>query len=120
MDTRARAHARPRTALLIALLAALLAACAPSTAPGLPDDPATREAERAARIAFHRMQIGFLETGAYTTNVLVDLALPQGVRWTVDDFVLDGSSYRLRFTHDAVPASAWLVSPAGVRRVAGT
>ena len=114
---------RPALPVLLAVLLALLAACAPSAGPApgsaLPDDPAARAAERTARLAYHRMEIGRLETGAYTTNVLVDLALPQGVRWTVDDFSVDGSSYRLRVTHAALPEVAWLVSPAGVRRVAG-
>lgn len=110
---------RAASLALAAVLLALLAACAPSATTALPDDPAAREAERTARVAYHRMQIAFLETGAYTTNALVDLALPQGVRWTVDDFEPDGSSYRLRITHTEVPGVAWLVGPDGVRRTGG-
>ena len=64
------------------------------------------------------MAIGFLETGAYTTNVLVDVQLPAGARWTLEAYARDGSSYRLRITSTQVPGIAWEVSPDGVRRVA--
>lgn len=58
------------------------------------------------------MEIGYLQTGSYTTNALVDLQLPRGVRWTLEEF--SEQNYRLRFTDDSRPGVAWLVSPAGV------
>lgn len=102
--------------LTLALLAlALLAGCAPQLGvdPELLASPAAIATEQTAQIAYHRMEIGYLQTGSYTTNVLVDLALPRGVRWTLEEFA--GDSYRLRFTHDELPTLAWLVSPRGVR-----
>jgi hypothetical protein len=122
-----------RSSGLTSLLAAALltlSACAPGTAaiepgPGVAtrpeleaaapfDTPAAREVERAAQEAFHRMEIGRLRLGVYTTNVLVDLDLPRGARVTVEAFGDD--DYRLRFTSDAALEAAWLVSPRGVER----
>lgn len=108
-----------RYVYLALLLAMLLSACAPQTLRAEPSRPAVLESpealavERAATAAWHRMQAEFLETGAYTTNVLADLSLPPGVRWTLDAFTDD--AYMLRFTSDATPDYAWLVSPDGVR-----
>ena len=79
----------------------------------MPDSTAANETQMVAEIAHHRMEIGRLQTGAYTTNVLVDLELPRGVRWTVLEFAED--TYVLRFTNDEVPDLLWLVDPAGVR-----
>lgn len=122
----------PRSASLLPalLLALLLGACAPRTttgtavpangtaAPEAPlDDPAAAQLERTALEAFHRMEIARLQTGAYTTNALVDLTLPRGTRWTVLEFA-DGD-YLLRFTSDEVPERHWLVSPTGVERGSG-
>lgn len=101
-----------RTTALVALIAlvALLAACAPrALGPG--GQPAN-ELQRTAQLAFHRMQIAYLETGNYTTNALVDLDLPRGVKWTLEEFSTSG--YRLRFTDDKRPGEAWLVTPGGV------
>jgi hypothetical protein len=96
-------------------LALALAACAPraSETPNALNSPEARQLEQTATIAYHRMEIGFLQTGEYTTNVLIDLALPQGVRWTLEEF--SSTDYSLRFTSSAVPDFAWLVSPRGVR-----
>ena len=106
---------RPLRAALIALtLTLLLAACAPQATSPAFSSPEGMAVERIAQVAFHRMEIGRLQIGSYTTNVLVDLDLPQGVRWVVTDFSADG--YSLRFTSDDLPQVAWLVSPAGVRR----
>lgn len=108
---------RPRpTRLLAALLLVVagLAACAPAAQSAIFDDPAAEAVDRVAREAYHRMEIGFLRTGVYTTNVLVDLDIPRGTRITVEAY--DDTSYRLRVTSDAVPGAAWLVSPAGVER----
>jgi hypothetical protein len=101
----------------IALAALLiLAACAPRAS--LPRAAAaTDELQRTAMAAYHRMEIAFLQTGAYTTNALIDLDLPRGIKWTLEEFT--GRDYRLRFTDDARPGTAWLVSPAGVA-AAGT
>ncbi len=101
--------------LLFVLLIALLASCAPQVTSGPFAEPAAQQAETAARIAYHRMELGLLETGSYTTNALVDLDLPKGVRWVLEDFV--GDSYSLLFTVDSVPGIAWRVTPSGVRRI---
>jgi hypothetical protein len=106
--------ARTRALLLTATLAALLAACVPTTTEA-PAGPAAQALERTASEAYHRMELGRLRTGSYTTNVLVDVDLPQGARVTVEAFT--GDDYRLRVDSDAVAGVAWLVSPRGVRRV---
>ena len=64
------------------------------------------------------MEIGFLQTGTYTTNALVDLDLPRGVKWTLEEF--SDSSYQLRFTSDDQPEEVWLVSPRGVMAAASS
>lgn len=106
------------SALLLALVS-----CSPGTdgaatgaAPaGVP--VATEEAdamaalERTAWEAWHLMQIGFLRTGAYSTNVLVDLPLPQGVRWSVVGFEEEG--YAIDVTSDD-GEGAYRVDPSGV------
>lgn len=113
---------RTRFLLAPAALAAALAACAPAadTSPATPtgapvtteDGSALAELERTAWEAWHLMQLGFLRNGAYSTNVLVDLPLPQGVRWTVASFDDDG--YALTFTAEDA-ADAYRVDPSGVR-----
>lgn len=102
----------------IVMILLVLAACAPQATtppPGAnaPNTAAASATETLAQVAHHRMEIGRLQTGAYTTNVLVDLDIPRGVRWTVLDFSTD--AYLLRFTHDEVPDVVWLVDPSGVR-----
>src|SRR5690606_15326993 len=102
--------------LLIALLLALLAAaCAPTTLPGA-DDAAVQELQTTAEILFHRMELGHLESGIYTTNVLVDAPIPEGARWTLQEFATDGSDYLLVLTSTRVEGVAWRVSPGGVAR----
>jgi hypothetical protein len=109
-------HARARSLALIAVLLALLAsACVPASVPESLDSPIARAVERAAHEAFHRMELGRLATGSYTTNVLVDVDLPRGSRITLEDFT--GADYRLRVDADGVPDTVWIVTPAGVRRV---
>lgn len=98
-------------------LAALLGGCAPTTRLPLAQDTSGGQLERTAEIVYHRMAIGYLETGAYTTNVLVDVQLPPGAKWTLLAYARDGSSYRLRITSSQLPGVAWDVSPAGVTRV---
>ncbi|MBX3144209.1 MAG: hypothetical protein KF813_10665 [Trueperaceae bacterium] len=107
-----------RVPLLVALVAVLVvAACAPTTLPGI-DDAALNRMERTAEILFHRMELGFLESGVYTTNVLIDAPLPEGARWTLQDFAPDGSSYVLFLTSTNLPDLAWHISPRGVSRTA--
>jgi hypothetical protein len=102
--------------VVLALLASLLiASCAPAATPPALDTPAAQAVDRLAHEAYHRMEIGRLRTGTYTTNVLVDLELPQGARVTVEAF--SDTDYVLRVTSDAVQDAAWLVSPRGVERV---
>lgn len=86
----------------------------PNTAPdGSLATPQARATAETAEIAYHRMAIGFLQTGEYTTNALLELSLPKGVRWTLEDFGATG--YRLRFTSSDVPQYTWLVTPQGVQ-----
>lgn len=107
-----------RIALLAALAAvAVIAACAPTTLPGI-DDAALERMERTADILFHRMELGYLESGVYTTNVLIDAPLPEGARWTLQDFAPDGSNYVLILTSANLPDLAWRISPRGVSRTA--
>jgi len=105
--------------VIVAALLLALAACAPAL-DGVDtsafETPAALEVERAAQEAYHRMELGRLRVGVYTTNVLVDLDLPRGARVTVEAFGDD--DYRLRFTSDAALDLAWIVTPDGVRRTA--
>jgi|SRR5690606_12527586 len=102
--------------LLAVALVAFLASCVPSTLPGAGDETVA-QLERTAQVIYHRMELGFLETGAYSTNVLVDVSLPEGARWTLQEFAQDGSTYRLVLTSSRLEGAAWEVSPRGVRRV---
>ena len=105
---------RTLPALLLSLL--LFAACAPrasTTGDTALNSPAAQQTEETARVAYHRMEIGLLQTGEYTTNALLELELPQGVRWTLESF--SANDYLLRFLSSEVSAYAWLVSPQGVR-----
>jgi hypothetical protein len=116
-NEHSRAH---RAAGLVAAgfaLVLVLASCAPVTQAPLPNSDTARQLDRTARIVYHRMAIGYLETGRYTTNVLVDVQLPAGARWTLEAYARDGSSYRLRITSNSVPGIAWEVTPNGVRRI---
>ena len=113
---------RLRIALTLATLI-VLAACAPQAQPpttsgATPSSAAAGATQTVAEIAHHRMEIGRLQTGAYTTNVLVDIEIPRGVRWTVLEFAED--DYLLRFTNDDVPDVLWLVEPGGVRTERGS
>lgn len=101
--------------LLIAALTLLAAACAPTTLPGV-DQAAMDELQRTAEILYHRMELGQLEEGIYTTNVLVDAPIPEGARWTLQEFASDGSSYLLVLTSSRVEGVTWQVSPRGVTR----
>ena len=118
--TESRTRPTSRAGLLVAvvILLAALVGCAPATQAPLPAGAAARQLDITALIVYHRMAIGYLETGAYTTNVLVDVQLPAGARWTLEAYPNGGTSYRLRIISTQVPGIAWEVSPDGVRRVA--
>lgn len=107
----------------------LLAACAPAA--GTPvREPAAAHAgprleeargaeEDAARTTavaiWHRMELGRLQQGGYTSNVLEEMTdLPRGVAFFMDSF--PGESFELRVTDDAVPGVWWLVTPDGISR----
>lgn len=110
------AHRRTTLAWLLALTLALaLSACVPTAVADRLAGPAAQEVERTAYVTYHRMELGRLQLGAYTTNVLVDVELPRGARITLEDFSDD--VYRLRVDSDAVPGVAWIVTPSGVRRL---
>lgn len=109
-----------RSALLLVLVLGTIAACAPGARTGpaaggpAPENVGELPAlERTAWEAWHLMEIGRLRTGAYSTNVLVDLPLPQGVRWTVQEF--DETDYSLSVTGGDDAGPGFLVEPAGVR-----
>jgi hypothetical protein len=108
-----RMAALPVLALLMLIV---IASCAPAAVAPELDTPEAQAVDRVAHEAYHRMEIGRLRTGTYTTNVLVDLDLPRGARVTVEAF--GDSEYVLRITSDAVPGTAWLVTQQGVHRVA--
>jgi hypothetical protein len=115
-----RRFGAPRALALLAaaaFLPALVVGCVPQAQAPLAASDAAATVQRTAEIIYHRMAIGYLETGAYTTNVLVDVQLPEGARWTLADYPQDGSSYALVLTSDQVPGVAWRVTPSGVRRV---
>lgn len=106
-----------RNVATLVLFGLLLASCAPAATVAQEASPAAAAIRGTAEIAFHRMEIGRLQTGSYTTNVLVDLDLASGTRWTLLEYPADGSSYTLQFTSDQLPGAAWRVSPRGVVRV---
>ena len=111
-----RRHESPKpwaVSVLLALVVVTLGGCAPTVAATTPGTPAADATQTVAEVAYHRMEIGRLQTGAYTTNVLVDIDLPRGVRWTVLEFADD--DYVLRFSNDDVPGVVWIVDPRGVR-----
>lgn len=92
----------------------VLAACAPGAfGPAASNDPVAAELENTAQVLYHRMELGHLETGVYTTNALIDVKLPEGARWTLQEFASDGSNYVLVLTSSRLPGQAWRVSPRG-------
>lgn len=100
-----------RIAVPLLLLFALVACAPQAAAPRVTES--TSELERIANVAYHRMEIAYLQSGTYTTNALIDLELPRGVKWTLEDFT--ETTYRLRFSDDNRPGFEFVVSPAGVR-----
>lgn len=108
-----------RTALAaVAGAALLLAGCAPGALQEAPAGPPAEasDLERTAWAAWHYMELGRLEEGAYTTNALVDLRLPQGVRWDLVDFGEEGYALEVRRVDaEGEPEVAYHVDPEGVR-----
>lgn len=99
------------------LIALILASCAPQTATQgaattTLNSPEAIAANRTAKAVWHRMQSFYLETGQYSTNALVDLELPKGVRWTIESF--GAGSYVLTVNSSAVPDVIWVITPEGV------
>lgn len=104
---------------LITAVLLLLAACAPSVTAGerfaASESAAEENARQTAIVIWHRMEIGKVQTGSYTSNVLVDLdELPRGVAFIMESF--PGESFEMRVTDDFVPGVWWLVNPDGVTR----
>ncbi len=99
------------------LILLLLAACAPGTRTltEISGSPASRQLEQTAELAYHKMEEARLETGSYTTNVLAELVLPQGVLWQLESLTND--AYQLRFVSNDVPGFAYIVTPDGVTLV---
>lgn len=118
---------RTSAMVVITALLVVLAACAPTAqapAPGQgPQFVAARSAAEqpaveTARTIWHRMELGRLDTGLYTSNVLIDLSdLPPGVAFLMESF--PGESFEMRVTDDALPGIYWLVTPAGITRHEG-
>lgn len=102
-------------------LPVLFGACAPTAQEAPATRPVAAPAElgavqRTAWQAWHLMELGRISEGAYTTNALVDLDLPQGVRWDLLDFTDAGYRLRvLRVEEDGTEGEAWIVDPSGVR-----
>lgn len=67
---------------------------------------------RTAWEAWLLMELGRLRSGSYSTDVLLDLAVPSGIRWTVVSYGPD--AYALAVTGDGEPTPL-RVDPDGVR-----
>lgn len=105
-----------RTPLLAVMLSLtmLLAACVPQAVSDQLATPEGQALERAAQETYHRMELGRIRLGVYTTNVLVDVDLPRGARVTVEAF--DDHDYRLRLDSDVFTQVRWFITPRGVQR----
>ena len=99
-----------------------LAACAPGAFGGAnPDDPAVAELQRAAEIIYHRMELGKLELGAYTTTPLIDAVIPEGATLTLVEYDTEsGSTYTIVLSSTRFTQGEWRITPGGVRRVAAS
>lgn len=105
--------------LLLTLLVASLAACAPGAFGSAGRaDPVADELQNAAEIIYHRMELGRLELGKYTTTPLVDLAnLPEGATVTLIEYDVErGDFYTISLTSSRLPGAAWRITERGVRR----
>ena len=84
-----------------------------------PNDPVVAELQRAAEIIYHRMELGRLELGGYTTTPLVDASIPEGATLTLVEYDAEkGATYTLMLTSSRFTEGAWRITPRGVSRVA--
>ncbi len=119
--TRARPIASFKLFVLLALLVGSLAACAPGAfGRAGKADPVADELQNAAEIIYHRMELGRLELGKYTTTPLVDLTnLPEGATVTLVEYDVErGDFYTILLTSTRLPGEAWRITERGVRRAA--
>ena len=110
----------PRAALAASLaFGLLLASCAPGARNGPEtvrppiDEARLSPVERTAWEAWLLMEVQRLRSGLYSTQALLDLSLPSGVRWTVVAF--SGDDYALVVTGDDDDQDGLRVTPDGVR-----
>lgn len=103
------------------LLAILVSACAPGAFGGArADDPVVAELQRAADIIYHRMELGRLEIGAYTTTPLIDARIPEGATLTLIQYDAEnGTTYTLLLSSSRYDGGSWRITPRGVSRVSG-
>lgn len=124
--------ARPRRRLALASLAFVslaltIVACAPATVQPPAGDGPVAGTDRAIVVpaeladpdpllrtaweAWLRMELYWLQQGSYSTDALLELALPSGVRWTVIEY--GPADYTLAVTGDTSTGSL-RVDPGGV------
>jgi hypothetical protein len=103
-----------RLSQLFFLTLLLLTACVPGTKTmtEITGSPESQQLERTAQLAYLKMEEAKLETGVYQTDVLLEVALPQGVLWQLE--ALTNDTYQLRFISNDVPGFAYIVNPEGV------
>lgn len=104
---------------LLALLVSSLAACAPGAFGSAGKaDPVADELQNAAEIIYHRMELGRLELGKYTTTPLVDLDnLPEGATVTLIEYDVErGDFYTIQLTSSRLAGTSWRITERGVRR----
>lgn len=121
VTTRALPIAGFKLLALLALLVGSLAACAPSAFGSAGKaDPVADELQNTAEIIYHRMELGRLELGKYTTTPLVDLTnLPEGATVTLIEYDVErGGFYTIMLTSTRLPGAAWRITERGVRRAA--
>ncbi len=100
-----------KAGMLLAVLTLVLAACAPAA---VQQPQQSYRGEQIALEIWQLMAEGHTETGSYTTNVLIDYALPSGVAWSMESF--PGESYELTVTDDSTPGFEWTLTPERVTR----
>ena len=82
---------------------------------------ADAELQRAAEIIYHRMELGKLELGAYTTTPLIDAVIPEGATLTLVEYDTEsGSTYTIVLSSTRFTQGEWRITPGGVRRVAAS
>lgn len=119
--SRVRPLAVIKQLTLLAVLVGSLAACAPGAFGSAGNvDPVAAELQNAAEIIYHRMELGRLELGKYTTTPLVDLTnLPEGATVTLIEYDVErGDFYTILLTSSRLPGTSWRITERGVRRSA--